>query len=668
MSNTGAMDIGISTETQSTPLQAIAVQNHQYQPPLPKKKKKRTRGRTSSTRGSRQGSRRNTSKPKSHPSEPNIPVASSSEIVPLGLTSVGKASRRFFNSSLRAVYETSILPTVTDYAASHTICSSEYSENLVQQSVWTHTTMTPPSLFLPKISSLSSPFLAPVSMAAAAAARNEEKKNNQQPENKKRKTEKKIEVLSHDLQQCDEDVDCEDEIEEKVAGGKKKRPPFTRTRPFDGRMRSYKIEMVMPAPQKRAMKVCFAASVKAYNFANSLIIDDKEPVNFGSIRKKWYAGKRPDWSSGVARRFEAGAIKECVTAHMTNIKKRLKNPKHHYHVKYRSFRHSKILSLEVESTGIVNKIEPLQVAGSRAECLLFLGNNMAAHGGIRLRDSKRVIDEVVKQGKNLHAAGRIQWVRNTDSFYFIWAFPRPILIDEDALFENKRIAALDPGLAPFQEWYSPTSGEYGTLLTDAKTSLKAKCLAIDLLRSKVDRRKGHKGRATTHRCQAKSRKKQKYKRRRTTRGLKRKLARDCARLRGHVCHGHYSAANFLLEKHDIVIAPILATRRLTEKAQRCFGSEMARRMYTWSHRLFRQRLAYAAARYPGRHVFECKEPGTSGTCTLCGHWNSDLRLGDKVCCCPSCGVCVDRQLAGARNNFWAAYGMARGVGWDGVGG
>jgi transposase len=123
-------------------------------------------------------------------------------------------------------------------------------------------------------------------------------------------------------------------------------------------------------------------------------------------------------------------------------------------------------------------------------------------------------------------------------------------------------------------------------------------------------------------------------------------------LSGYMESGHYDAANFLLRHHDIVIAPILATTRLTDKSTRCFGSRLARSMYTWSHRLFRQRLAFAAARYPGRHVFECVEPGTSKTCTSC----------------PRCSIVVDRQLTGARNNFFAAYGMAMGVGWDGVGG
>jgi len=116
-----------------------------------------------------------------------------------------------------------------------------------------------------------------------------------------------------------------------------------------------------------------------------------------------------------------------------------------------------------------------------------------------------------------------------------------------------------------------------------------------------------------------------------------------------------------------VIAPVLQTGRLTEKGKRGqFGSKLARALYTWGHRLFRQRLAYAAARYPGRYVYECCEPGTSKTCTNCGAWNKDLQLGDKVYNCSRCGLHIDRQLAGARNNFFASYGMAIGRGWDGV--
>ena len=80
---------------------------------------------------------------------------------------------------------------------------------------------------------------------------------------------------------------------------------------------------------------------------------------------------------------------------------------------------------------------------------------------------------------------------------------------------------------------------------------------------------------------------------------------------------------------------------------------------------FADRLESAASRYPGRHVFtDTGEPGTSKTCSCCGHWHAALG-SSKTFTCPSCGVCMDRDVNGWRGNLFAAYGKAVGVGWDG---
>ena len=84
-------------------------------------------------------------------------------------------------------------------------------------------------------------------------------------------------------------------------------------------------------------------------------------------------------------------------------------------------------------------------------------------------------------------------------------------------------------------------------------------------------------------------------------------------------------------------------------------------MLTWSHSLFERRLKSASVRYAGRHVLTTTEPGTSKTCTHCGHWKADLLPRDKIYACTACGLRVDRQLAGARNNLFAALGLALGV-------
>lgn len=67
----------------------------------------------------------------------------------------------------------------------------------------------------------------------------------------------------------------------------------------------------------------------------------------------------------------------------------------------------------------------------------------------------------------------------------------------------------------------------------------------------------------------------------------------------------------------------------------------------------------------GRHVFtHTGEPGTSKTTSCCGWWNWNLKVQDKVCACPRCGVTIDRQVNGARGNLLAALGMALKIGWD----
>jgi putative transposase len=109
-------------------------------------------------------------------------------------------------------------------------------------------------------------------------------------------------------------------------------------------------------------------------------------------------------------------------------------------------------------------------------------------------------------------------------------------------------------------------------------------------------------------------------------------------------------------------------KELSKKTKRKLGSPAVRKMLTWSHYADRQRLKSTAARYAGRHVIESQEPGTSKTCTNCGYWHAGLALSDRTFVCPRCHIEVDRDVAGARKNFFSEYGRAVGVGWDGASG
>ena len=100
--------------------------------------------------------------------------------------------------------------------------------------------------------------------------------------------------------------------------------------------------------------------------------------------------------------------------------------------------------------------------------------------------------------------------------------------------------------------------------------------------------------------------------------------------------------------------PDMGTRAHRDKAT-CFGVSYHSNMLTMSHYKYRQRLQWASTRYAGRHVLVTEEPGTSKTCTLCGHWHAALGSAD-VFQCPKCDLCIGRDLNGAIGNFYAAYG------------
>ena len=459
--------------------------------------------------------------------------------------------------------------------------------------------------------------------------------------------------------------------------------------------RSVKVRMWPTAEQRVELRRCFDVCRHAYNWANECVQLGFCAPNHRLLRDKFRALKlmqrlpyanKPE--TAVNSDIVSHAIKQLTDAYSSNFAKKRKDPSHRFHIQFRAKSPKKtpteVIVVEKDranneyqhKTSTLLRFEPCarrDKRKGRAACKAFFGNNLKNVGGICMQDSPRIIDRILAEGNRLREDAKIQWDKRTGAFYFIYLYTVQKPADPDPDFTQKRIVATDPGTAPFQEWYSPTSGEFGALLDDGYGEIRKRCREIDKLQSRLDYRRITPMNAivTWRRRECMNHSQVKRAHRATTRRLRRKMARERRRLRGYVESAHYDAAKFLLDEHDIIVVPVLkisklVKRRQGEEAQRLFGSKMARAMYTWSHLLFRQRLINASARYAGRHVYETTEPGTSKTCTHCGAWNAALRLGDKVFECPRCAIAVDRQLAGARNNFLAAYGMAVGLHWDGT--
>lgn len=446
----------------------------------------------------------------------------------------------------------------------------------------------------------------------------------------------------------------------------KRKTPFKRKQAVEGNLRTYKVRMLPTVAQVTELKRCFSMARLVYNKTLRRVKDGSR-LNTIELRKEMIDEPLPEWAKDnkkVARSIVEAAVKQVVDAYSSNHAKQKLNPNHHFEVKYRSVRKTltEVVRIQKDSSdpkkkhSTLLKFAPVPYTGSRPECMAFFGSNFKDVGGIRLQDGHQyVIDRMVADGTRLKEDCKIRWDKRIGTFHLIYTFEQPKLEDPDPEFQKKRIVSNDPGVEPFQAFYSPTSGQYGKLLHDGRSALRDRVLQMDKLQSRIDRRK--QGSPCSSRTS-----RQRYT---TMRRLRRKLARDRRRLYGYVEAGHYYAANFLLGQFDIVVQPELHVCDLTCKHTRNVQSKTARSMLTWSHYKYRERIKSAATRYPGRHVIECEEPGTSKTCTHCGFWNKNLQLCDKTYVCPQCHIQVDRDVAGARNNFLAKYGEVVGIGWDG---
>ena len=119
-------------------------------------------------------------------------------------------------------------------------------------------------------------------------------------------------------------------------------------------------------------------------------------------------------------------------------------------------------------------------------CLVQIGGDhftKANDKGLKyflLEDKVDVIERLVSEKSPLFD-GKLTWDKRIGAFHFIYTYELPLLVDPDPSFQNKRIVATDPGVYPFQAWYSPTSGEHGRLLEGETDKLISRCQAIDEL-------------------------------------------------------------------------------------------------------------------------------------------------------------------------------------------
>jgi len=112
---------------------------------------------------------------------------------------------------------------------------------------------------------------------------------------------------------------------------------------------------------------------------------------------------------------------------------------------------------------------------------------------------------------------------------------------------------------------------------------------------------------------------------------------------------HKKSVLLLLRTFDVVIIPRFNSHAMAGKRKRRLNRRTVRKMMTWSHGRFLDRLVSKAEEL-GKKVVVVSEAYTSKTCSACG-WIDQNLGGRKVFRCQRCGWIVDRDVNGARGIF-----------------
>ena len=448
---------------------------------------------------------------------------------------------------------------------------------------------------------------------------------------------------------------------------------FDRKEALNGKLRSYKIRMYPTAAQKGKLRMWYAASNRAYNSALDIVKGMPAKANLIQVRKRVVPKESipydQRWVEKVPSKIRARAVKQLVDAQHLNLKEKGFG---NFKMRYRSYRKDPKGTIILEKA-FARDNGPLHhfssYDGRQSSCkqkkhaLMYMAPScfQESENGILIQDRHWLIDKLLEDGK-LKEDGKIMWDKRTNRWYLI------VLIDKEvkkkyseAQDHDTKVVSLDPGVRSFNTFYSP-DGSHGELLIGATNVAMGMCKKMDKIRSDMDKIHENHKRDLQLMKEGGSEGGEQGSRiigvttyashRSTLAHMRHRFHALSARLRDWRTNAHYDAINFLLGRYNQVLIPEFQSKRMAAKAERNISSQTVRRMFTMSHFMFRSRLIGKAELDENKMVRVIGEPGTSKTCGNCGHWNSKLG-GSKTYNCLNCGIVLDRDVNGARNNMLA---------------
>lgn len=286
-----------------------------------------------------------------------------------------------------------------------------------------------------------------------------------------------------------------------------------------------------------------------------------------------------------------------------NFAKKKANPEHTFVMKFRSKKENQAITIPKTALHLMKD--------DKDSCLKMYPTYLK--NAIKFFTRKEVANEVFYDCKlTLDKLGR---------FYLI--IPMLRSPKSEGACENQTSkeewASVDPGVRTFGTLYSPTIGVAFKLGDKDISRIYRLCRHLDKLLGKK------------------------------IRGKNKAIQKLRLRIHHLVDEVHWKVIRFLLDNFKGIIIPPFNTSQMVKKQNRKISSQTVRKMLTWRHFTFRQRLI-TKAQEEGVEVFVMGEEWTTKTCTHCLKINHAIK-GEKILKCPHCHTTVDRDLGGARSIF-----------------
>lgn len=427
-------------------------------------------------------------------------------------------------------------------------------------------------------------------------------------------------------------------------------------------LRSYKIQMFPTREQKRILQLWMDAADWSYDQAvEGLERGGMNPYSTADMKKMKSDITRNDKvpESKAAFRTVPSIVRNESVRLAVKAKKQAMKKGAHLKLRLESRLSSRCAIVGKEEIGLVRNNEFIGPLDHPNEKIFFTVRIGGGIGNMALRDRSWVFHRLREESEFIRVVkgmpriingvlrneALITYDRKVGKYHLVVRFDVPVP-QRTVNPETARVVALDPGVRHFQTYYSP-DGTHGELLAGGKKYIDDVGAKISTIQSNMD--KEHTLRLERDGGWSRMSNRHWGRRRRHQRGRMRRLQR---RLEGRRRNAHYNAANFLLSKYDVVVAPALRTRQMAEDPNRRIHQSTVRSMFGWAHYKFMQILKDKAQVKCDKYVRIGREPGTSGTCGRCGEWNGGLGASETFRC-PHCNVLLDRDVNGARNNLLA---------------